>query len=197
MQQEQARGERNRQRIVEVADRLFYEQGYNSTSFSDIAREAEIPRGNFYYYFKSKDDILEGVIERRIEEMREQLAQWRQTLDDPRERLLAAVRMMLGSEDSIIRYGCPWGTLNAELAKRQPALQARAASMFDVLVEWYREQFTELAVAEPRTMALHLMARMQGASMVANVYTDRDFLRYEINEIERWLTGIRQQGATR
>ncbi|MDH5192012.1 MAG: TetR/AcrR family transcriptional regulator, partial [Gammaproteobacteria bacterium] len=53
-----AKGEANRQHIVDVADNLFYQKGYNQTSFTDIAEASEIPRGNFYYYFKTKDEIL-------------------------------------------------------------------------------------------------------------------------------------------
>lgn len=48
------KGQEFRQHIVETANRLFHQRGYKQTSFSDIADTAEIPRGNFYYYFKTK-----------------------------------------------------------------------------------------------------------------------------------------------
>ena len=44
----------SKEKIVLAADQLFYVRGYNQTSFSDIADETGIPRGNFYYYFKTK-----------------------------------------------------------------------------------------------------------------------------------------------
>lgn len=50
-----------REQIVESADRLFYQQGYENTSFADIAQAVHISRGNFYYHFKSKDQILDAV----------------------------------------------------------------------------------------------------------------------------------------
>jgi TetR/AcrR family transcriptional regulator, transcriptional repressor for nem operon len=59
------RGAENRERIVAAADRLFYERGFQATSFSDIAEAAGVPKGNFYYYFKTKDALLEGVIDWR------------------------------------------------------------------------------------------------------------------------------------
>ncbi|HSX63230.1 MAG TPA: helix-turn-helix domain-containing protein, partial [Pseudoxanthomonas sp.] len=49
-----------RDHIVEAADQLFYQQGYERTSFSDIAEAVQISRGNFYYHFKSKDEILDA-----------------------------------------------------------------------------------------------------------------------------------------
>ncbi len=54
------KSERTRQRIVEAANRLFYHKGYNQTSFSDVVEAAGVPRGNIYYYFKTKDEILEA-----------------------------------------------------------------------------------------------------------------------------------------
>ena len=51
-----------RDRIVEAADALFYQRGFERTSFADIADSVRLSRGNFYYHFKTKDDILDAVI---------------------------------------------------------------------------------------------------------------------------------------
>lgn len=48
--------------IVEEADALFYESGFEATSFAEIAKAVGISRGNFYHHFKTKDDILDAVI---------------------------------------------------------------------------------------------------------------------------------------
>ena len=64
------KGDALRQRIVAAADQLFYIQGYENTSFSDIAEAVDISRGNFYYHFKSKDDILSAVLDARLEDIR-------------------------------------------------------------------------------------------------------------------------------
>ncbi len=55
-----------RDRIVQAADQLFYRQGFEHTSFSDIADDVQISRGNFYYHFKTKDEILDAVINVRL-----------------------------------------------------------------------------------------------------------------------------------
>ena len=62
-----------RDHIVEAADRLFYRQGYEHTSFSDIADAVRISRGNFYYHFKTKDEILDAVIGARLAGTQEML----------------------------------------------------------------------------------------------------------------------------
>lgn len=45
--------------LTEAADELFYRQGYEHTSFSNIAGAVQISRGNFYHHFKTKDEILD------------------------------------------------------------------------------------------------------------------------------------------
>lgn len=50
-----------RTRIIETAWRLFHEKGFRDTTINDIIREAEISKGTFYYYFRSKDDMLDTL----------------------------------------------------------------------------------------------------------------------------------------
>ena len=79
-----------RDQIVETADRLFYEQGFDTTSFADIAQAVGISRGNFYHHFRSKDAILEAVIDLRIARTRQMLDNWDQDGTTPAARAPAA-----------------------------------------------------------------------------------------------------------
>lgn len=65
-----------RDSIVQAADTLFYERGFEHTSFADIADAVKISRGNFYYHFKTKDEILTAVVAARMERTRAMLTQW-------------------------------------------------------------------------------------------------------------------------
>lgn len=186
-----ARKQDNRQRIIEAANMLFYQRGYNQTSFSEIADAAGIPRGNFYYYFKSKDDILAAVIDDRMEGIRFMLAGWDQEFPGPKERLLRFVNMLLNVKEDAIRYGCPIGSLTTELSKTQQAMHSKAKEMFDIFVSWLTIQFTSLGKQPgPRCMALHLLARMQGISLVANAYMDQEFLQTEVEELIDWVKAL-------
>src|SRR5215467_6057636 len=54
-----------RTRLVETAMKLAHKRGFRETSLADIAEAADVPAGNVYYYFKTKDEPGEAVIERR------------------------------------------------------------------------------------------------------------------------------------
>ena len=84
-----------RQHIVEAADQLFYEQGFEHTSFADIAAAVGISRGNFYYHFKTKDDILDAVIDLRLANTRRMLAQWEQQGDSARDRIRCFIHILI------------------------------------------------------------------------------------------------------
>lgn len=54
--------------ILDAAEELFYAKGYHETQISDIVKSISVAQGTFYYYFKSKDEILEALINRRVSE---------------------------------------------------------------------------------------------------------------------------------
>src|SRR6476660_3750248 len=59
-----------RTRLIETATKLAYGRGFRETSLADIAEAARVPVGNVYYYFKTKEELAEAVVERRLEEFR-------------------------------------------------------------------------------------------------------------------------------
>ncbi len=184
-------GEEVRQQIVSAANRLFYEQGYNHTSFSEIAEAAAVPRGNFYYYFKSKDDILNAVVDARLQRLRSTLEQWDHQYPEPKRRLKRFVDILLNEESNIVRFGCPMGTLGAELGKTQVELQTRVTEMFDVFLNWLKAQFLALGHGnKSRAHALHLMAAAQGTSLIAHAYADTKFISREAVLLKDWIDSL-------
>ena len=57
------KGEESRQRLFECAAELFWKNGYSATGISEILKQTELPKGSFYFYFKSKDDLATAVTE--------------------------------------------------------------------------------------------------------------------------------------
>ena len=61
--------EERRNEILDVAERLFCSRGYDQTSTNDILAEIGIARGTLYYHFSSKEDILDAMIDRILDEI--------------------------------------------------------------------------------------------------------------------------------
>jgi TetR/AcrR family transcriptional regulator, transcriptional repressor for nem operon len=60
---ESARRPGKRDRLIAAAARLLHEQGVERTTLAEIAQLAEVPAGNVYYYFKTKDEVIAAVVE--------------------------------------------------------------------------------------------------------------------------------------
>jgi TetR/AcrR family transcriptional regulator, transcriptional repressor for nem operon len=180
-----------RDHIVEAADHLFYRQGYGHTSFSDIANDVQISRGNFYYHFKTKDQILDAVIDARLADTRQMLDRWESGGKDPADRIRSFIHMLVANRADIKRYGCPVGTLCTELAKLDHASRDEANKLFDLFRAWLRRQFVALGRAQDAdALAMHLLARSQGVATLANALHDDKFIRQEVQSMCDWLESI-------
>jgi TetR/AcrR family transcriptional repressor of nem operon len=186
-----------RDHIVEAADQLFYRQGYEHTSFSDIAEVVQISRGNFYFHFKTKDEILHAVIDLRLANTRKMLEQWEIEGKQPADRIRSFIHILIANRADIKRYGCPVGTLRAELAKLNHASQPEANKLFTLFRTWLRRQFRLLGrEADADALAMHLLARSQGVAILANAFHDEKFIKQEVEQMCDWLSSC-TEGAGR
>ena len=177
-----------RNHIVEAANQLFYQQGYEHTSFKDIAEAVQISRGNFYYHFKSKDEILHAVIFLRLAQTQQMLDQWEVEAVDPKACILSFIHILIRNKNKIKRFGCPVGTLCSELAKLNHGAQSEANELFTLFRTWLRKQFTQLGhKRNADALAMHLLARSQGIATLANAFHDEKFIKHEVALMENWL----------
>lgn len=59
--------EERRNEILDTAEKLFYTKGYTKTTINDILKEIGIAKGTFYYYFKSKEEVMHAIIHRIVD----------------------------------------------------------------------------------------------------------------------------------
>src|SRR5262245_57555114 len=186
-----------RKYIIEAADQLFYRRGYEHTSFSDIADVVQISRGNFYYHFKTKDEILDAVINARLANTRKMLEQWEIEGNQPADRIRSFIHILIANQADITRYGCPVGTLCGELVQLNHTSQGEANKLFTLFQAWLRRQFTLLGrKADADKLAMHLLARSQGVAMLASAFHDDRFVRQEVEQMCEWLRSC-TENATR
>src|SRR5260370_42668768 len=103
-----------RARLIQTAARLSYQRGFRETTLADIAETARVPVGNVYYYFKTKEELAEAVVERRLEESRAARAEW-DRLSSPKERLLGFRGSVEANPGEMGPGGCRIGYLGCEL----------------------------------------------------------------------------------
>ncbi|MET7911922.1 TetR/AcrR family transcriptional regulator [Streptomyces avermitilis] len=179
-----------RQRLMAAAARILHEQGVERTTIADIARAADVPVGNVYYYFKTKDELVEAALSQHTEYLKE-LTGRLDRLPDPRERLKGLVTAWVGARDVAARYGCPTGTLAVELDKRaEGGLDLSVGQVIRQLLEWVERQYRQLGVAEPDGRALALVGAYQGMSLLSNALRDPEVMTREGARLLRELDSL-------
>ncbi len=177
-----------RTQIVTIADDLFYQQGFEHTSFAHIAAAVGISRGNFYHHFKSKDEILDAVIARRLENTRSMLDAWSAAGEHPDARIRSFHHILIANRAKIMLYGCPVGSLCTELTKLDHVARPAAGRIFTLFRDWLRAQFEALGFShEADALAMHVLSRSQGAATLASAFHDEAILRQEAEALDRWL----------
>jgi TetR/AcrR family transcriptional regulator, transcriptional repressor for nem operon len=176
-----------RTRLVQTAVKLAYRQGFRKTTLADIAEESRIPLGNVYYYFKTKDEIGEAILEQRLTDFEVQREKW-DLARSPKERLQAFVQMTLDNRELLARGGCPIGTLCSELQKEGGVLAKKARPLLGRLLVWIETQFKELGKgADSGGLALHLLSALQGVSLLAHVSGDSGLVVLEAGRLKAWI----------
>ena len=180
----------NRARLLQAAEKTTYRYGFGNTAIADIAKEARIPIGNVYYYFKTKDEIGGAIVELRISRFRRMLQEFDKA-GSPKERLCAFVQIKIKNREQLAQNGCPVGTLCSELRKLGGAAAGKSKVLFAAALDWMEAQFRELGKgAESRGLAVHLFSATQGVSVLAHAFHDPGLIEMEAARLKEWIRGL-------
>jgi AcrR family transcriptional regulator len=175
-----------RQWLLEAAMTLFHEHGMAATTIADIAQAANVPLGNVYYHFRSKDEMITAVVEARREEIRAEL-ELASCEADPLERLRSLIRESERSRELLTAHGCPYASLAKGLREIQNQQANDAGSLLRLYLEFAEAQFKALRKPKARALAAEFLARLYGAYTLANAMDNTGFLDEQLVLIEHWL----------
>lgn len=179
-----------RDRLVEAADQLIYEKTFHTTTLADIAKMADVPLGNVYYYFKTKEAIMEAVITKRVQEWRALFNEWEQQTES-KDRLNSLIQHTLSQSESLARYGCTMGSLCQELSKQGGAVASGAAKLMNDVLEWIEQQFKNLGKEnQAKPLAEHLLAGLQGISLLTLTFKEPAYLEKQGESLKEWVKAL-------
>ncbi|MFD9368227.1 TetR/AcrR family transcriptional regulator [Streptomyces sp. NPDC060020] len=184
-----SRASGKRERLASAAAQVLHAQGIAQTTLADIAQAAEVPVGNVYYYFKTKDQLVEAAIDAHAQTLRGLIAALDE-LPTPQDRLKALLNGWVEQRELTAQYGCPTGTLASELDKRADGLDRSIAAVMQTLLDWAERQFREMGRTDARELAVALIAAYQGVSLLTNTFRDPDLMTTEARRLERWIDSL-------
>ena len=192
------KGAATRDQILNAAARLMHVQGYQSTSLDDVLRESGVGKGNFYYYFKSKEDLGYAIIDRTIRAFLDRSLgpAFADVEADPVEQIDAFLdRVRDAQRERNCVGGCVMGNLACELSDVHEGFRQRLAEIFDIwrahladaLLRGQRRGYLR-ADADPSRLAQFLVAGLEGAILLSKVTRDIAVMEKCVEELKQHLT---------
>jgi len=192
------KGAATRDQILNAAARLMHVQGYQSTSLDDVLRESGVGKGNFYYYFKSKEDLGYAIIDRTTRAFIERSLgpAFADVEADPIAQIHTFLDRVLDAQrQRNCVGGCVMGNLASELSDVHEGFRRRLAEIFDVwrmhLAEAVSRGQTRgrlRADADASRVAQFLVAGLEGAILLSKVTRDITIMERCVEELKRHLT---------
>ncbi len=193
-----AKGAATRDQILDAAARLIHLRGYHCTSLDDVLRESGVGKGNFYYYFKSKEDLGYAIIDRVVQGFLERTLEpaFADPAGDPIEQIHTFLdRVVDNQRQRNCVGGCPMGNLASELSDVHEGFRQRLAEIFS---RW-RVTLSETLVrgqaqgrlrpdVDPARAAQFLVAALEGAILMAKMTRDIAVMEKCVHELKAHLT---------
>ncbi len=171
---------------MERAAELFAERGIAGTSLDEVLAAAKAGKGQFYHYFRSRDELAAAAVGHRCAQVLAELTQ-----------ALGSVSSLAQLEQALAGFaakfeqaglpGCPIGTLATEVAGRNEDARLQAAAGFDAwerlladALERMRQRGELRADAEPAELATGLLASIEGGMVLSQTRKDVGSLRIAV-----------------
>jgi TetR/AcrR family transcriptional repressor of nem operon len=191
-------GKQTREAILHAAAELMRLKGYQATTLDDVLRESGVGKGNFYYQFKSKEDLGYAILDQIVAAFLEQ------TLDpcfsgssEPRLTQIRCFldRVLTAQRERNCVGGCPLGNLASELADVHEGFRAQLSGVFSAWKERLTGALEEAQAAgsvgpdcRPGAVAQFLVASLEGAILVTKLTKDISVMERCVEELKRYLT---------
>lgn len=194
MQEETSKS--TKEQILQSACRLIHRKGFNNTSLEDILRESGVGKGNFYYYFKSKDDLGYAVLDRLALWTSQQIGQEVFVNgEDPVGEIFRLFDLVIAMQrEAGCMGGCPLGNFAIEMSDIHDGFRHRIE---EILASWHRYIAGALTRAQAKgqlaqnvqldRIADFIFAGVEGAILVTKVRKDLGVLEGCMDELKQYV----------
>jgi TetR/AcrR family transcriptional repressor of nem operon len=186
---------RTKERLLDAAEELMLAKGYNATSVEEICAAARLTKGSCFHYFESKEHLGRVVAKRYFATWQQlSLAAPFRRKQDPLDRAHGSIDFFIYMSRSPSWKGCLLGTFVQELARTHPGIRSACAAYFDELVQSFQKDLEEAKAKyaprarwNPASVAEHLLAVAQGATILAKAKQDQKAFEAGLGHFKEYL----------
>jgi AcrR family transcriptional regulator len=160
-----------RDRLLDAADELFYEEGIQTVGIDRIIEQAGVAKASLYDLFGSKEALVRSYLQRRHERRQERMLGRLALHEHPREKILGLFDVFAESAANPKFSGCAFARAGAE-ARPDSSVKAAVDESRAWTLALFTRLATDLGAADPALLGLQLVSLYDGASMSA--FIDRN-----------------------
>jgi AcrR family transcriptional regulator len=159
-----------REKILDAAGHLFYQQGFRAVGVDTIIAEAGVAKMTLYSHFPSKDDLIVAYLERSDAEGWKWIEEATSGHETPKEKLAAIFDALSERADSAVCFGCPVQATAAEFPDPEHPGHKVALANKERVRAHLRDLAEQARLRDPESLADQLMLLMDGAYASARMY---------------------------
>jgi TetR/AcrR family transcriptional regulator, transcriptional repressor for nem operon len=169
-----------KEKLTEAALGLIWTSGYGATSVDDICAKANVKKGSFYHFFKSKADLEIAALEENWQRSRQR---WNdifsptvpplQRLEDYFDFVIQRQGQLLEEYGSVL--GCPFCSVGSEVSSRESGIRDKTLQIMDRYVKYFESAIRDadaqgmISAPDAKTKARALYAYFQGVMAQARI----------------------------
>lgn len=170
-----------RDRILEVASRLFYEQGYNLTGINQIIEEADIARASLYNHFDSKTDLLLAYLKEAEDIWFLEMDEFTAHFSDPKDKLLALFDFRMERQSKRGFGGCQFIKISAEVSRQDSQVFEAVSHQKSRLKVFIANIVNDLPennrILTHSLLANALFLLLEGAAVSGSIYKNQESMK--------------------
>jgi TetR/AcrR family transcriptional regulator, transcriptional repressor for nem operon len=181
------------QEILDLAQNLFQERGYNSFSYRDLSKQVGIKTSSIHYYFPTKGDLAKALVVRYREHFRKAFSEIGIQTNDPREKLKVYLQLFIDGFRSCKRV-CLCSMLASDFVNLPEGVQKEVKGLFADNEAWIAkvlEEGRDAGVFEfkgsPERMARMIFSALEGSTISARIFENEHRLSFTSDWIMRML----------
>jgi AcrR family transcriptional regulator len=192
-----------REKLIDTARELFWQQGYGQTGVAQILKAAEVNSGSLYHFFPTKEDLLLAVLDWYTENLYPQVIQ--PVLDRVTDPIECVFGILDGYRKAILAtnfmFGCPIGNLALELAHTHPIARDKIKLNFSNWITALKRCLDEAAGRLPESvdrqqLALFVLVTMEGAVMLARSFRNIEPFDAAVAQLREHFENLLTAGTT-
>ena len=165
-------------RLIDAAMLRFHHHGVAGSSLASVANDADVPVGNVSYYFQTKDQLTDAVVDRWGDRIAASLAA-HESSSDPLDRLRSFIAGAGSRRQDYTDHGCPLA-----------AIATHSGRPLDLVRAWIADQFAALDPTSARARADFIFASLQGSFALAFAAHDPAIIAHTVAQLRDWIDSL-------